>query len=794
MKRLCGLDINGWRVFAARSWMRRPGEDPESVDCAVIDGGINPAAVRTGDSEEGTEVWIGGPQALLAPHGRGSGWGEIGEEDRRIPLRDCIAGLSDSARFQQPFAAALEAFAAGSDYGVLSLEDSRRTTEIAEERMIAAMGAVRIRRRLLVWRPVLAALYAIRTGAVEEGQTVGVVCHAAEGFSIQRLTIRREDMRHGAVLAPERRRPGKMKESPMGYSGLCASAAEAVRVQLPDRIADHAGTLRAVACLSLGLPADPELIRLPNGGWELLNPPDEAPIPETADLDQEAFSGLDVVLLETLSEGSVRSAAEQLVARVARSPVRTLPVTAVAEAALEAARRLDRGDPVYFDFLPQISTIVQSATGAANYDLIGEHETLPAGRLYRSSEPARFALQAGQEMILVYLRKEEATKPRRARIKLPSPVTAEAPVELWVEQIPAAGRAKVVLQSPALPGQMIVDWEQAAELDEDWDDIIRDLAMPPPTIPERLVLPCGMKIWQGHIRRKGLAAIVAQFAGAGRINGKDWKLLGDQMARRELGRHGISSDGKVPYGLQGKTRENLRVLTGRAVEHLHDRLAGRANAKESGSLRFLTWQFRHCPEQVGEILLDAISDPHGGGLLMSSASNRTLTYQGLGRIAASPEMQQRALRHILSSSTAGWNWRQQTACAAFLLSRSDDTPRILTRSDVERLAGRTLQEFRECLGTRYTKFYYAPFLMVGLLRWRLVERRSLVAGIDPVADEMLKAVENALPDIKLAMKKYPERRSKISKFISILNDIRKELRGKGTNPNLLLDIYSARGG
>lgn len=49
----------------------------------------------------------------------------------------------------------------------------------------------------------------------------------------------------------------------------------------------------------------------------------------------------------------------------------------------------------------------------------------------------------------------------------------------------------------------------------------------------------------------------------------------------------------------------------------------------------------------------------------------------------------------------------------------------------------------------YTKFHYAPLLLVGLLRWRLREPFALVAGQDPTADRLMKAVKATLADLRI---------------------------------------------
>ncbi|SDF71112.1 hypothetical protein SAMN04488105_1621 [Salipiger thiooxidans] len=64
---------------------------------------------------------------------------------------------------------------------------------------------------------------------------------------------------------------------------------------------------------------------------------------------------------------------------------------------LAAAHRAGSGAPIFFDFLPRLSTIVFGSGGAMNFDLIRQEETLEAGRTYRSPEPATFAIPGGRK-------------------------------------------------------------------------------------------------------------------------------------------------------------------------------------------------------------------------------------------------------------------------------------------------------------------------------------------------------------------------------------------------------------
>ncbi|MEH6836648.1 hypothetical protein, partial [Falsihalocynthiibacter arcticus] len=137
------------------------------------------------------------------------------------------------------------------------------------------------------------------------------------------------------------------------------------------------------------------------------------------------------------------------------------------------------------------------------------------------------------------------------------------------------------------------------------------------------------------------------------------------------------------------------------------------------------------------------------------------------------------------------NWRVESACMAFLLSRSDTAPKLLEREDIERLAKRTIKDFEGNIRTEYTTFNYAPFLMAGLLRWRLKETKALLLGVDTLADKFLDVLERVERDLSSRRNASAQLIKKRKKYLPLLADIKDELKGKGSNPDLLLDIYNA---
>lgn len=789
-RKLCGYDVNGWRDGVARNWVARPGDEEEIGVLRIVEGAVLPEVVRAGD--EKAERWIGGAQADLAPHGRGGGWGKFGTLDRRRTVGSLIR---DEETAPEMLAAAFTGLAQGASHSVVAIEDTDRTTEPMQERLFAALASARAGKSLLVWRSVLSVLHALNTGmlkdAARDGARIGIIGHVADGFSIQTLRIRAELRGAHEHLSPERRQVGDCVASQLGYAGLVEAASAQVMSLAPTSRSEHFKSARSIGRLAFGLKTKPEPLRQANGDWDILIPPDAlaVPVSKLPGRCMTLLEGCDLVLFESLTEGAVRNELLRHLEATLPVPLTPLPATAVAKGALLAAERHAAGQTVYLDFLPRIATIVQGAEGALSYDLIGDAETLPAGSLYRSPRPARFALMAGQERFQVYLRKETHTKPRKAVIEVGVQSQQSAPVDLWVEQVPAAGRAKILMQAPTLSRQFTVDWDAAEVQDRTWDELLEDLATPPPTIPKRLVLPCGMHAWEDSPKGPGLIALLDQNA---RKAGPDWAELATKLAARPFGQYCISSDGQVPAEAPDGALEQLEDLTQRALITVQ-RMASGAVAPHTAPLKFLTWQFRRCPNEVATLLLDAWdARAHGQThAFATSAAAWVLIRQGLGRIVKDADQESRALALLLQRPMDAWSWREETAAAAFLLSRSDTCPLLLERAEVDLLGRRVIREFKESVGTEYTRFNYAPFLLVGLLRWRLKSSRAIVAGHDRLADEFISVVEQAIGDISQRAGRVPKLKQVAERWLPILSKALDELRGSGRDPDLLAAIYDA---
>ncbi|WP_261337694.1 hypothetical protein [Rhizobium leguminosarum] len=281
-------------------------------------------------------------------------------------------------------------------------------------------------------------------------------------------------------------------------------------------------------------------------------------------------------------------------------------------------------------------------------------------------------------------------------------------------------------------------------------------------------------------RGDGLLKLLAKNVTASAV---DWTALAKRLAARPGGRYAISSDGEIPPGIGQGAVAQLDTLILRAVEDVRHKIVQCKDGTDS--LRFLTWLFRRCPEQVSAWLLDAWDqEERGGHPIFRMGSHWKLAYQGLGRIASGEAVELQAIRAMLSRTIDTWKWQRETAAMAFLLSRSEIAPRLINRTEAERIAKRVLREFQENLGSTYTRFQYAPLLLVGLLRYRLREPFALVIGQDPMADRLGQAVEATLDDLA-----HRSRGKPLAKYGRILEQTLEELRGEGSNPELLLDIF-----
>lgn len=786
MKKICGYDLNGWHDTAIRNWKILPDEEIEFGRFSSTSG-LKPVIVKSGNSK--SLKWIGGHQAYIAPHGCGDGWGEIGNSNRRKLVLDILE--NEDSETEELLGAAIAGLSKSADFAVIGIDDLPTTNEFLQEKLINALGKANVRTKLLVWRPVLAVIHQIELGLIEEESSVGVICHSSNGFSIQKLLVKKIKHKAQIILTPERSKPGQLIKSELGYNGLWMKAHNLITDQLNDIRFLDAGLINATPKLAMGFRSKTELLKIRNGNWVKINPPKKIDLADT-DLSSDLFGDIldcDYILFETLSKGAVKDFLHKRFSEIIKSEIILLEDGGIAKGAISAAERLSNAQPVYLDFLPQISTIINSKEGAESFDLINDAETVEAGQLYKSRYPATFGIQSGQSKLSIYIRKENERWPRKAIISLGSKVQEPTPIDLSVEQRPASGRAKLLMVSSGLGRNFTIDWDASEVIEKEWDILVKELGDYSTSIPARLVLPNGLDAWNNSMRSNDLYEILHK-----NVDRKkpDWESLANKLSDRTLKQYCISSDGAVPEKISQSTVEQLDYLTECAIVEMQKRLDGEIKVDNNNSLKFLTWQFRRCPQKVTRWLLDYAQNKNSGIThpFAINSSSDILVFQGLGRVTNSVEAEKEIIELILEKPIEDWKWRIETACLSFLLSRSETAPKILTRGMVEKISKRVVLEFRNALGSEYTTFNYAPLLLVGLLRWRIIAPNALVFGKDKIAMNLKQCIDDTIKDLSSRQKSNSKIKKAHKQYLPILEDILLELNGDGSNPELLFDIYN----
>jgi hypothetical protein len=279
MRRIIGLDLNGWRDHASRDWSLDDG-DKEPGDSAVpvsqqieelhyLDGGAAAVVVAFGPQGH-----VGGPQAILSPIGRGGGWGEVGRIEKRRRISDLLQALlrgDVGGPFRSQVQAAVDAMSASAQDVVLTVPDRPTFDDGRQQLLLDCLAAPRRKSVRLLWRPValvLAALDANQLPDVREGLRIVCLSHSDDGVERQSLVLRRL-ADHPGVYAPERAGYGQVVG---GNVGLCRLLAESERLTAASnpRLQDakHEPSRLPVRSLLDGIaPGTVEVLRLDNGTW-----------------------------------------------------------------------------------------------------------------------------------------------------------------------------------------------------------------------------------------------------------------------------------------------------------------------------------------------------------------------------------------------------------------------------------------------------------------------------------------------------------------------------------------------
>lgn len=791
MRHLVGLDINGWHDWAARNWS---ASDDHPIDREVADGGI--ASVVIFEMGAQSEQPVGGPQGHLAPHGRGVGWGAIGSPERRVLVRDLLE-LNESIQQKSTRETLL------SVVGALSLDAKRIVFAVSdteagmnEARQSALLGLLRHPKQplpVLLWKPVAILLQAITEGlftGLDLGRDVDILCHEGDGLSLQTLRIASPKATN-QLLVPERHGFGKLIAPELGLSALQQEIARQWVNANPDLTGHGIGWHSEAERWLLGA-ADrgrDHVLRKANGDWVKIIEPADLRISrwEVETLSHalgKLLKGSGPILLQTLLRADLAPKLSELIAEASGREVTVCSVDSVAVGCLEAAKRIEKGQPHYLDRLEQISVVVMERGEPVFKDLVPKDATVPANKAFISEPIRSLVWPQGSFEQDFYVRKGES-EIRKWMIRDFEPPQANQPVVMQLTQMPAQGWARVEITSPtwsALQQKPIrLDWESMPIETRSADDILGELRTPPPVIPDRTRYPYSEDLWKGVDGQTGLLEELQDF------NASQYPVTANVLAivtrqYRPIGSSqtyfALSTDGELPP-IPGAA-EAFDACIGTVAGWLLDQVKQNRSPSSNDLMRLLSWCFARCPVEIQDEMIKALNVPQHP--LLRPTAARTVLLQGLGRTITDKGRLRRVL-DLVSHFEQNMHTR---ACIAFLLSRKAAAPRALTEESIGRIARIADDSIKAAIAARkfQVDFNYSLQLIAGLLRYREIQPFALVSSTSPHAAKL----DAALSRAQVAMRPFATR---LSAKMRIVEELRAMLAGTGGSRNVLYAIEGA---
>ncbi len=790
MQRWMGVDINGWRDWSARDWDAED-VDEQLAEPALVDGGAGSVAIRNRSGR-----WIGGPQALLAPHGRGRGWGDLGHADNRRTMaalwRDLIANGRDAA---PGFAAAVDALTRGAERIMLTVPDHPGFAEAAQGRVLRVLKGPKRPRSLLLWRSVALFLHALSDGTIPRdrvGLRVRLLIHAEEGIEVQTLRLAEADgfPRH---LAPERDGFGVLLHPELG---LARSFDIADRIVLRRNSVISEGRIETsrlpvrLLCESVQA-GEVEILRRDNGTWAEVFAPDydgAALVPEAA--AGAALGEADLTFVASPLAPPPRAAL--LACLESHFPgLQALPWEGIALGALRAGRLFEKGLPHYLDRLEPISLAVLGRDEASFVPLIPRGSNVPANREFVSEPMPGFFWDADKKKIEFYVLKGEREVRSWIATKEVGPEKNVA-VILQLRQMPGQSWAKLSVSSsewePLARAPINLDWDALDPDPRSPEEILETLKRPRPIVPVRVVEHPHIRFWDGTLIEPGLTAMMGGDSGqlykGLRRTGRDIADFGSHRGSRQTFRP-VGTDGTLPEQLSAAERQQLLEELKRLEEEFSGYLeAGQISSSNRGFL-CLTWCFTLCPEPVQNAMLDALEawnadQPHP---LLAMQMAQTILQQGAGRATNSPIRVARLLSILEARTPQNMHTR---AAMSFVLSRRKEAPEALTDDLARRIAEKLLAHLQELANGRSFEqdFKYVLMAVTGLLRYREVSPWALVADREPAAREFAVALAEARKRLAQRVRSVTQGQAKLA----IVDDLIEMLSGTGGDPDLLRRI------
>ena len=771
-------------------------------------------AVRTGYADDAQVV--AGPQAALAPHGRGLGWGEIGDRRRRIRIAEALRKLEDpdvppEGLHAEAITAAADTLARDTDLAVFVIPDSDTFNERAQDKLLRILSRATPRRMELLWRPI-----AVWLGLREkievvrsEGQLhlhVATITALGKGLVISKLRLKTDDRNGQEITAPVRTEPGIFchwggDQEARRHAVLDAIAAANPDVDRED-IDQQAMMLHSLAA---GATVAREVVRNRKGRWVELVKPTTLRMPKES-LPKRVVNilhGVEMVLLDAPGGRYALEALRSAVATAGKA-TRDKSILAadegkVASGALEAARLLASGVPPYFDFLPRIRVTAVNRTGKVEFtDLIPKGEVVPGGKIYRCKTPPRYHLGAGQKELDLYLAREGDEIIRRWHLDLPSPPSRTTEVMLRAQQRPARGWARIDVVSeewePLRQRPIRLDWDHLKTDKRDEKTLLEDLNMADNAYPEPVVYASHEAYWTTEMEDWNLLEEIEEYNICNKnFNWNHGRILDQIYDRFRLANppnilisyrcYPVDSNGNLPANLNHELRDRIETSISRMLDLMYSNFS-HFIYKRTAAISFLisrlylpaTWCFLRCPEGVPDILLKGLTGNGPEAKILSGPGARKAVLHSLGRCLSDKRRVEEIFRYIANSKLT----QDNLACLSHIVSRRDvafdvlDGDRYLLENVIE--FGTTAIAKSDPVKNR-TTYTYALLLIGGLCR---VRRKN---------PHLFQPYDKSVVKLKSILdQKEKKFEAKDGNLCRLTRDTIEYLDKRGTNPNLLRQI------
>ena len=317
----------------------------------------------------------------------------------------------------------------------------------------------------LLWRAVAVVLGALNekggrraNSVLEEAAENGsksirlaVLIAGMQGVEVQELLLRSWKGR----LLPERKGHGTRQPWKGDWTTRCRAVLRQIREEngreAADLILRQTRLVERMAAVDADARrVDDIAVRDDRGLWSRIEivrpvPAPKEPLPEgVVRIAREA----EYVLLWSPAGGTMTRALEHGLAKegITANKMVSLGSEVAAWGALEATRRLDRGETPYLDYLPQLDLWAVQRDGSENWStLISADEAVEAGKTDRTPWPIPFSLRAGARKLSSRLRKGNEVRGKYVELKdLPR---MDHLVKVYAAQRPASGYATCTVTS-----------------------------------------------------------------------------------------------------------------------------------------------------------------------------------------------------------------------------------------------------------------------------------------------------------------------------------------------------------